>query len=223
MTPRRPGRRSAVAGFTLIEILVVMTLLSTVMLALGASMRTIAQTEARVDQKLQQADELRVAANFLSGALQRISPLKADTPVPSGASVFLFASAPDSVEWLGVMPARFGAGGRTFFRLAVEPHAQGRALVIRFIPWTGIARLPDWSTAQFRVLAPEVTRLLLEYGNDANAQAAWLPQWPFADRLPRRVRLSVSTPSGDWPYLTVPLRQLPAADSGRGGFSLGPE
>ena len=37
------------AGFTLVEILVVMTLMSVIMLALGASMRTIAQTGERVD------------------------------------------------------------------------------------------------------------------------------------------------------------------------------
>ena len=77
-------------------------------------------------------------------------------------------------------------------------------------------------TGRPRDLVPPLVRPA-EDGADPTWDAAWLPQWPFADRLPRRVRLSVSTPSGDWPYLTVPLRQLPAADSGRGGFSLGPE
>ena len=47
--------RERMSGFTLVEILVVMTLMSVVMLALGAAMRTIAQTEERVDQRLQRA------------------------------------------------------------------------------------------------------------------------------------------------------------------------
>lgn len=219
----RQARRRGVSGFTLVEILVVMTLMSAIMLALGASMRSIAQTEVRVDQRLQRADEMRVATSFLSSTLGRISPRKSDAPTQVGASLFLFSSAPDAVMWLGVMPARHGAGGRNFFRLALEPFAQGRALVIRFLPWTGTAVFPDWSTAQSRVLVPDVTRFFLEYGDDTDAQAAWLTQWPHADRLPKRIRISVSTVAGDWPYLTVPLRQLPAGDTGRGGFSLGPE
>ena len=68
--PHGPGRMS---GFTLVEILVAMTLMSVVMLALGAAMRTIAQTEERVDQRLEQADEMRVATSFLSATLERIS------------------------------------------------------------------------------------------------------------------------------------------------------
>ena len=225
---RRPVWRRSIAkrhsgGFTLVEILVVMTLMSALMLALGASMRTIAQTEVRVDQRLEQADELRVAHNFLSTTLGRISPRRSDAPTQAGTSLFLFSSAPDAVMWLGVMPARYGAGGRNFFRLALEPQATGRALVIRFVPLGNSAIFPDWSAAESRVLAPDVTRLLLEYADATGAQPVWLTQWPHADRLPDRIRISLSTEAGDWPALTIPLRQLPASDTGRGGFSLGPE
>ena len=38
------------SGFTLVEVLVVMSLLSLVMLAMGSALRTTAQTEERVDQ-----------------------------------------------------------------------------------------------------------------------------------------------------------------------------
>lgn len=211
------------AGFTLVEILVVMTLLSVVMLALGAAMRTMAQTETRVDERLQHADEMRVAANFLSSSLSRISPRKSEVTTRVGSSLYLFVGAPDTVMWIGVMPARYGAGGRHFFRLGVEQVGAGRALVIRFAPWEGVAAFPDWSRASSRVLVPDVTTVLLEYGDDAEPGSSWLPQWAFADRLPTRIRLSIGTPRGDWPFLAFALRQLLAGDNGRGGFSLGPE
>lgn len=210
-------------GFTLVEILVVMTLLSVVMLALGASMRTIAQTETRVDQRLARADEMRVASGFLFAILERVSLRKSDVTTRTGSSLYLFVGAPDAVMWIGVMPARYGAGGRYFLRLALESTGSGRALVLRFVPWTGSAVFPDWAGAQSRTLVSDASGFGLEYGDDTQAQPGWTRQWSIADRLPGRVRISVSTATGAWPYLIVPMRSLSASDNGRGGFSLGPE
>ena len=63
-------------GFTLIEVLVVMTLLSLVVLALGSALRTTAQTEERVDQRLARNDDVRVVTGFLQSVLGRISGQK---------------------------------------------------------------------------------------------------------------------------------------------------
>lgn len=213
------GRRN-VAGFTLVEILVVMTLMSVVMLALGAAMRTIAQTEERVDQRLQRADEMRVATSFLSSTLGRISPRKSQAPTAVGGSLALFSAMPSAVMWVGVMPARYGAGGRYFFRLALERQADRTGLVIRFAPWTGAGVFPDWATADSRVLLRDASRLDLEY---AQADGSWRSDWPDPQLLPGRIRISLRTPVSEWPPVIIALRQLPAGDNGRGGFSLGPE
>lgn len=218
---QRPPRR--VSGFTLVEILVVMTLMSMVMLALGAAMRTIAQTEERVDQRLQRADEMRVATSFLSSTLGRISARKSQAPTQIGSSLFLFSAASSAVMWVGVMPARYGAGGRYFFRLSLERQGERSDLVIRFLPWTGAAVFPDWAGADSRVLVRDTTRLSLEYGEEDGSNQFWLPEWPHAQKLPSRVRILLQTPAVEWPQIVIALRQLPAGDNGRGGFSLGPE
>lgn len=51
-------------GFTLVELLVTMALLSMLMLGMASALRTMAQTEERVDARLARADELRVATGF---------------------------------------------------------------------------------------------------------------------------------------------------------------
>ena len=211
------------AGFTLVEILVVMTLMSVIMLALGGAMRTIAQTEERVDQRLRRADEMRVATSFLSSTLGRISPRKVQAPTQVGSSLVLFSAAPDAVMWVGVMPARYGAGGRYYFRLALERQRDAAALVIRFMPWSGAAVFPDWAAADSRVLVRDATGLLLEYAQDDGAMQSWRPAWPDPQTLPGRIRISLRTVAGAWPQIVIALRQLPAGDNGRGGFSLGPE
>lgn len=217
---RRPRN---VAGFTLVEILVVMTLLSVIMLGLGAAMRTIAQTEERVDQRLQRADETRVTASFLGATLGRISARRSQAPTQVGGSVALFSGRPDAVMWVGVMPARYGAGGRYFFRLGLERRADRADLVIRFAPWTAAGAFPDWATTDSRVLVRGVTAMGLDYGHEAGGVQTWQGDWTDPQVLPGRIRISLRTATQDWPQLTIALRQLPAGDNGRGGFSLGPE
>jgi general secretion pathway protein J len=215
--------RCLMGGFTLVEILVVMTLMSAVMLALGAAMRTIAQTEERVDQRLHRSDEMRVATSFLSSTLGRISARKSQAVTQVGTSLFLFSATPAAVMWVGVMPARYGAGGRYFFRLALERQADRSDLVIRFLPFTAADVFPDWGTADSRILVREASRLAFEYAEEDGSRQSWLAAWPYPDKLPSRVRISVKTAAVDWPLIVIALRQLPAADNGRGGFSLGPE
>lgn len=213
------GRRCA-AGFTLVEILVVMTLMSVVMLALGAAMRTIAQTEERVEQRLQRSDEMRVATGFLASTLGRISPRRSQVPTALGASLALFSATPAEVMWVGVMPARYGAGGRNFFRLGLERQSGRTDLVIRFAPWTGAAVFPDWATTDSRVLVRDASGLALEYQQQ---DGSWRGDWTDPQALPARIRISLRTPALEWPPVTIALRPLPAGDNGRGGFSLGPE
>lgn len=210
------------AGFTLVEVLVATALFSALVLALGTAMRSLAQTEQRVDARLQAADELRVAVQFLQATLGRVSIRRQAAPVEAGGSVHLFTGGTDAVAWVGIMPARHGAGGKHFFRLGLEPVAGQQALVLRFVPWNGVARFPDWARADSRVLVPRVTRFQLEYGEDGE-RTLWQPVWAQPLRLPERIRLGVEVPGGEWPALTIALRQLPMGDGGRGGFVLGPE
>ena len=218
----RRGFRAA-SGFTLVEILVVMTLMSVIMLALGAAMRTIAQSGERVDQRLHRTDEMRVATSFLASTLERISARRLQTPTQVGSSLFLFSGGPAAVMWVGVMPARFGAGGRYYFRLALERVGDRSDLVIRFLPWTGAAAFPDWAGADSRSLVQDATRIGMEYGSEDGSGRSWVTQWQQPDKLPARIRILLRTRTLEWPQLTIALRQLPAGDNGRGGFSLGPE
>src|SRR5256885_9315800 len=68
MTGRAPssGRQK---GFTLVELLVVMALLSLLMLGLASAMSTVSQTQERVDARLDRMDHQRVSIGFLRTVL----------------------------------------------------------------------------------------------------------------------------------------------------------
>ena len=60
------GRKASLSGgFTLVEMLVALTLMSLVMLGMASAIRTMAQTEERIDVRVDRADEMRVASGFI--------------------------------------------------------------------------------------------------------------------------------------------------------------
>lgn len=213
----RPARHR---GFTLVEILVAMALLSVVMLALGSALRSIAQTEERIDQRLERADEMRIAVAFVRSTLERVSARKVVPPPPAREGV-LFEAGANSVSWVGVMPARHGAGGRCFFRLSVETTGSESALVIRFVPWADAAQFPDWSRAESRVLVRGVTRASFQFQDELASRPTWSPDWTARDRLPDKLLLEIDTDAGAWPPLAFPMRATPASNPSLGGAAFG--
>lgn len=201
MTPS--SRRS---GFTLLELLVAMSLLSLVMLGMGSALRSLAQMEGRVDSRLQHADEMRVATGFLRTVLSRVSARKADAS-PAGSQAHLFAGSAHDIQWLGVMPARHGVAGMHHLRLRIEEVG----LVLRYAAWHGDA-VPDWDRAESLVLVAGATDLATRFEDARREPSHWVDAWAVANAMPQRLALSINTPVGPWPAVVVNMRRLPGTD-----------
>ena len=216
----RPGGER---GFTLLEMLVVLVLLSLLMLGLAGALRTVGQAGEKIDQRLARSDDFRVTRTFLRSVLGQVSASKVDSlQAQSTGGRVVFAGAPDALAWIGIMPARYGAGGRTFFKLSVDAVAGQRALVLRFVPWADGPSFPDWSGATARVLVTRVTGFSIGYEDGRTLPTQWGPAWTFDDRTPDRVNLRIATADGVWPDLVIPLRVLPrGGGGGDGGFVFG--
>lgn len=209
-------------GFTLVEMLVTMALLSLLMLGMASALRSMAQTEERVDQRVERADELRIAAAFLRTTMGRLSVRRTGAVQRQDESPFLFSGLRDAVVWVGIMPARHGVGGRFIFRLAVEGSSDTSALVIRFVPWEGQVAMPNWDQADSRVLVRGVQAFEISYEDMAQqVRPLWVDRWVRTDGLPSRVRIDVATRDGPWPLLVVTTRSLPFSDRAGGAFSSG--
>lgn len=220
---RRCGR--VLHGFTLVEMLVVIALMSLLMLGMVSALRTMAQTEERMDRRSERADEIRIANGFLRTTLGRISTRRIKEVQREGDSPYFFTGQSDAVAWVGIMPARHGAGGRYFFRLALETVQEDPSvLVIRFIPWDGGGLSLDWNRAESRVLARRVKSLALSYEDGRQPVPAWMADWSRVDSLPARIRINVETWDGAWPLWVIAMRALPSSErSGGGTFSSGSE
>jgi general secretion pathway protein J len=186
-------------GFTLVELLVVMTLLALLMTGLVSAMRTMAQTETKIDHRLQRMDDLRTTHAFLRQTLSRVSGARIDQPGVTGKSMVPFAATPNSVSWVGTLPARPGVGGRHYFRLAVEGQNDVQALVLRVAPCGPDLTPPDWTSTEAHLLMRGVSQLLVQaqglpprylMGGNTWPQG-WQSGWPISDELPDQIHLSL--------------------------------
>lgn len=209
-------RSVSVGGFTLLELLVVMALLSLLMTAMGAALHSVAQSASRIDERTDRMDEHRVAVGIIRATIGRVSARRMADPATPGGENFFFTALPDEVSWIGVMPARHSVAGRMFFRLKMEEVGAMSALVLRFAPWNGVPP-PDWSAAESHVIANEVSSLELRYENARENPPAWTDTWSKKDFLPARVSLTLHAKVGQQIELIVPMRVLPASGRSQAG------
>ncbi len=213
-------------GFTLVELLVAVALLALVMLGLLTAMRSFAQTETRIDERIRSDEDLRVTEQFLRTILGAVSPRTRS--VATGAPRQIdFAGGADELRWIGVMPARHGAGGLYRFRLFTRPAtaAEPSALMLEFAPYVAGFDAPAQPTSVLtRVMVLDIGEIRFRYLDEPGAEDAWLADWPHSDRLPRRIGLSVLGISQPWPEIVVSANPVvgPSALARGGGLTSGP-
>jgi general secretion pathway protein J len=205
-------------GFTLVELLVVMVMLSMLMLAMASALRTASQTESRVDLRLERVDDLRVTNEFLRSIMGRVSQQKTTAPVELGSSAFYFSGNSADMSWVGVMPARYGVAGRYHFRLSLTPAGE---LSLQYMPWVDASSRPDWAAADSQALLKGVESLAFQYADVLNEPVEWTSQWTVAERMPERVLISLSAADGPWPDLVIAMRSLPATNGRSSAPSFG--
>jgi general secretion pathway protein J len=217
--------RRAACGFTLVEVLVATALLSLVMLGLLTAMRSFAQTETRIDERIRVDDDLRVSERFLRGVLSTVSPRLRSTEAGAPKQID-FAGAGDSLRWIGVMPARHGAGGLYRFHLHVRVATadEPAALMLDFVPYVPGFEAPlNPDAVQSRAMVTGIGGVSFRYQDDLRAGEQWLAEWPHADRLPRRIGLNVLGTTHLWPEVVATVIPVtgPAVAARGGGLASG--
>jgi general secretion pathway protein J len=212
-------------GFTLIEVVIATALLSLLLAGLLTAMRAFARSEARIDERIRIDSDLRVADGFLRGVVATVSPRT--RPQAAGAPREIdFSGGAEEMRWIGVMPARHGAGGLYRFHLYPRPASgeEPAALVLEFAPFiVGFEAPLDPSAVQSRVMASPIGGVRFRYLDDSAAEEQWHEAWPHADRLPRRIGMQVLGATHPWPEMVVGV--VPASGPlslGRGGVTAGP-
>jgi general secretion pathway protein J len=211
------------AGFTLLELLVAMTVLGvlTGLLASGLSFGT--RIWERERNQLDATSELQLVQDVLRRMLTQALPLSApsETSRPEESP---FVGSSNSIEFLGPPPAQSLAGGVYGYRLSTRIDPEGMRLVLEW--WLRPPQGTKVRTKVTNAALGERDRLLGEHevilldalsnvefaffgASEDGSTTTWRNEWHDATKLPQLVRLKISFRPGDrriWPDLLVAPR-----------------
>jgi general secretion pathway protein J len=202
-----PASSDPRAGFTLLELLVALTLLGLLMAAMFSGLQLGARAWEHGEERLDQSARLQVVQDFLRDRLVQAYPLEADDE--TGRSRLIFEGTSDSLRFVTLMPEHLARGFAEFI-LAVDDHFDAKRLIVRWRPFEpsgAMLELAD-TEPQIKVLLEQIEDLEISYlgAPSRDVPADWYKQWLEATAMPELVRLHVSFPPGDqrhWPDLIV--------------------
>lgn len=197
------------SGFTLLEVLIGMSIMSIMMLLLFAALNTCVQSWNAGEKKIAQVSQAAIVQRFLRQKLQSTLPLDEnflkDKP-------FSFQGSSTQLQFVAAMPASAGRLGLQLFTLKLEKNArdiEGKHLSVDIKPF-----FPQSETEQWReenvVILKKVSQLQFAYFGavkNSNKDFAWHTTWLERNELPKLVSVNVQLSNGEiWPQLIVALR-----------------
>lgn len=192
-----PARATGAAdGFTLVELLVAVSLVALLSVLLFGGLRFAMRAADAVDDRVDDAAQIAVAYNFMQNELADARPL----PVApdSTESVVNFTGAPDGISFVAVPPPYVALGGFHLLHVGLEGEGQDRQLVVS---WQAVPRGPvatGPAMLQPSLLLDGVQSVDFAYFGvaDPNRPPEWTDHWTGRRALPQLVRLRVAMADG---------------------------
>lgn len=213
-------------GFTLIEVLIAMTLLSIMVVLLFSSLRICAQSWEQGEAKISEVNESAVVYGFFQRHLASAIPLWNDfsdqktsgteAPAERDNKTFSFQGNKQSLQFVSVFPASAGRSGMQLFSIAQDNE---HALKVTLTPFFPTNEGEEWQQEEAVVLK-QVSKFSLAYFGDADGQGEyrWHEQWLEKSTQPSLVKITISTENGlFWPDMIIAVKIASADSSNMGG------
>lgn len=192
-------------GFTLLEVLLAVTLLAAGLALAFAALKSATAMTARGEAIAARSNHIRAVEQFLRRSLGDARPIAFGRDAQG--EVLRFDGQAQRMRFVADLPDYLGVGGPHLYTLEASDESGGKRLQIGFAHLRGTAavRPPDQ-------LAEGLKEVRFAYrGLDRDGHLGdWQTQWPTASRLPLQVRIDITANDGAWPALIVTVPQAPA-------------
>lgn len=193
---RVPG---GAGGFTLVEMMVALAIMSLIMLATVTALRSLGSTQVSLERVTARNDEIRSVSAFLRDALESAVPGTSSGGLSVGGDLggnSLFEVQPDSLMWKAALLLGESAGGSYVVRVALE----NEKVVLRWQPGRSLGELREWNTVPHRTLVTDVEQFAVAYRRGFGGP--WERKW---DRrgAPDWVRLRIQAGGRFWPDIVM--------------------
>ena len=188
-------------GFTLLEIMIVLSLLGVLLTLVGGALLGANRAVLKAQRYTVSLDEMRAAQQFLHTAISEALPL--DVTEDDSQVDGFFAGGPQRMQFVATLPGVLGGGIQRFTLQLTGPEAQ-RDLQVAFARFESLAQVSvPASRSEPQVLLKGVDDLQFSYrGLSPKGQATgWISEWPWTKRLPYAVRIAARV-DGPVPWVT---------------------
>ncbi|MBK1647376.1 general secretion pathway protein GspJ [Rhabdochromatium marinum] len=219
-------------GFTLVELLIALVILSVITLLLFSGLRLGSRAWESVETVSERLADLRLARNFIERSLRQVRKVELRV---EGQKFLVFSGQTDQLEFVAPLSSHVGVPGLYILRLTLEDTGDNtkRLVLTRWLlhpdVLNGTDNAPAWQPlteasnfgsngdaldrdlaagAQGRtLLLPQVGHFVMSYyGLQRGEQVpGWYDEWLDQSELPYRVRLDLSTPEQNWPVALISL------------------
>jgi len=198
-------RRKLERGFTLVEVVVSLGVLSLILLATVSALRTFANTQVSLDAMIDRVDEVRTVSGFLrdmlggavTGEVQRVGLSFGGT----GAGLPYFEGGSNWLEWKA--PVLFGEayGGTMLLRITKVDNV----LVLMWQDPPPANAPVVWTDKSSRVLLADVEEFQVSFRSEFDGD--WRSGDWDAEGAPALVRLTIKATGRHWPDLIMRVQR----------------
>jgi general secretion pathway protein J len=200
------GFYGSTRGFTLIEVLVAMTLFSVMLVLLFGSLKISAESWERGENKITQVNKAAAVYNFFQRYLQNVMPLWSDTN--KADRVFSFQGQKNALKFVSVRPASFIGPREQVYTVSLERVGREQALKVTIMPFFPSAEGEEWRSDE-EILLHRVNSLSFEYFGleDGGDNPHWQDDWSGRAQLPKLIKIRIDADGQNfWPDLIVDVK-----------------
>ena len=207
----KAGAKGKIEGFTLVEVIISIAILSLIMLATTSGLRTLGNTAGTIQKMTDRVDEIRSVSAFLRDALEN-SVVGSRSASPGGIGfggrpangepAAFFRIVGDGLEWRSKVLFGEAYGGNYFLRLARD----GDRLVLQWQEPGNNLEPGDWFDSATREVLHNVS--LFEVWHRPDYTAPWTRQdFKELDTQPSHVKLVIQAEDRFWPELIMTVQR----------------
>jgi general secretion pathway protein J len=201
-------------GFTLIEVLIGLTLLSIMVVLLFTSLKICADSWEKGEYKIAEVNEVSVVFNFFKRHLSAARPLWDDFS-NSDTKVFSFQGKSDSFQFVSAFPASVGKSGPQLISLSMQNEDQENVVKVALTPFFPA---PEGNEGQKEevTLIRHVTSLKMSYfgSDDTSVESIWQEQWLEKKVQPNLVKIKIELENEMfWPEMIFEIKAVGATDN----------
>lgn len=184
-------------GFTLVEVVIALTILSLIMLTTLTALRTFADTQEKLQRVTARLDEMRLVTKLLRRTIGQAVPVSRVKQEEAFGSYFFGDES--ELFWTTPMPGP-GLGGLKVLHLAADTNGQ---LTLQIADYLTAAEEPEWSSLDHHILVEDLDSLLLAYRE--GPEFDWVEQWELSPASPYSVKMLISAHGRYWPEIVINL------------------